>query len=239
MSTQQVKLTGQILVGGSVCPDPCGTTSNKVQGLALSCASAGFQCVVSSDVPCALSTSGALGDEFVELPITDALDEVQLLYVGSNALMRLRSYAAPADLMSTGVTLPLAGGATLVTEVDGQPAVTTTFTAATTTEQVANEINAACALLGQESIASVESASLVLRGVLTGPEGSVTVTGGTGQAALGFGAGTNDAAGGGGEDIDFNGIYLVQYGMNGGAPSRIQISGQGILEIFAAGTPAP
>lgn len=241
MSTSQVQLSGQITVGGTTCPDPCGTTSSKIQGLALSCpGSTAFQCVVSTDLPCAIATAGVLGAAFEELPVTDALDLIELLMVRSNALMRLRVGAAPAALVSSGLALPLAGGETLIFDVDGQPAVTATFTAAATAAAVANELNAAAALLGQAPPASVNTAgALVLTGVLTGVDGSVNVTGGTGQVALGFAAGTNDAAVGDGSDIDFNGIFLVEFGKNGGSVSRVQISGSGSIEVFAAGTPAP
>lgn len=241
MSTKQVQLTGQITVGGTVCPDPCAPGSSKIQGLALSCpGSTSFQCVVSTDVPCSIATAGLLGAEFDELPVTDALDDIELLYVRSNVLMRLRLGAAPAALVSTGLALPLGGGETLIFDVDGRPTVTVTFTAAATAAAVANEINAAAVLLGQPPPASVNTAgALVLTGVLTGVDGSVNVTGGTGQVALGFASGANDAAVGAGSDVDFNGIFLVEFGKNGGAVSRVQISGQGTVEVFAAGTPAP
>ena len=239
MSSQQVQLTGQICVGGSVCPDPCAAPSSKLQGLSLSCASVAFSCVVSTDLPCAIATTGVIGAQFVDLPVTDALDDIQLLYLRSNAAMRLRIGAAPAQLISTGLSLPLAGGETLITAVDGQPAVTTTFTAAATAQQVANEINAAASLLGQAPIASVNTAgALVLSGALTGSQGSVRVTGGTGQTALGFAASTNDSADGLGEDVDISGTFLAEFGKTTSAPKRVQISGVGSVEVFAAGTPA-
>ena len=240
MSTKQVQVTGQIVVGGNVCTDPCGTVSSKVQGLALSCAMTAFECAVSTDTPCDLSTTGVLGAESIDVPTTDALDQVQLLYVRSNTLMRLRIGAGPAALVSSGAALPLGGGETLITEVDGQAAVTTTFTAVATAQAVANEINAAAALLGQAPPASVNAAgAVVLTGVLTGVQGSAVVTGGTGQAALGFASGTNDTAVGLGEDVDFHGMFLAEFGKNTGAPQRVQISGTGTVEVFAAGTPAP
>lgn len=240
MSTQQVKLTGQICVGGTVCPDPCGVNSSKLQGLGLSCASTAFQCVVSTDTPCAIATTGVVGAEFVDVPTTESLDLIELLYVRSAVAMRLRIGAAPAVLTSTGATLPLSGGETLITEVDGQAAVTTTFTAAATAQAVANEINAAAALLGQAAIASVNvGGALVLSGVATGAEGTVRVTGGTGQTVLGFASGTNDSSDGAGEDVDFNGLFLVEFGKGGQAPSQVLISGTGSIEVFAAGTPAP
>ena len=241
MSTKQVDLSGQITVGGTVCPDPCGTASSKIQGLALSCpGSTSFGCVVSTDVPCSIATVGVLGAAFEEVPVTDALDLIELLYVRSNALMRLRLGAAPAALVSTGLALPRGGGETLIFDVDGQPTVTVTFTAAAAAATVANEINAAAALEGQAPPASVNTAgALVLTGVLTGVDGSVNVTGGTGQAALGLASGANDAAVGAGSDVDFNGIFLVEFGKNGGSIARAQISGQGTVDVFAAGTPAP
>ena len=75
----------------------------------------------------------------------------------------------------------------------------------------------------------------MLTGVLTGIQGSVLVTGGTGQTALGFASSANDTAAGLGADVDVNGAFLLESGVTG--VSRVQISGQGTLEIFAAGTP--
>ena len=238
MTTKQVQLTGQICVGGAVCPDPCAAPSSKLQGLALSCSQVAFQAVVSTDVPMSVATAGAVGAAWDDLPLIDALATVELLYVRTSAAMRLRIGAAAAVLASTGATLPLAGGETLITVVDGQAPVTTTFTAATTAQQVANEINAAAALLGQAAIASVNAAgAVVLTGALTGAQGSGEVAGGSGQAALGFAAGTNDSAAGAGEDVDVQGLFLSEFGRNA-APTRVQISGVGNVEVFAAGTPA-
>lgn len=240
MSTKQVEVKGQICVGGSVCPDPCAAPGSKIQGLALSCSQQAFQAVLSTDVPVSVATSGALGTDWDDVPVTESLDAIELLYVRTSTAMRLRIGADVAKLVSTGLSLPLAGGETLITEVDGQAAVTTTFTAATTAQQVANEINAAAALLGQAPPASLNTAgALVLSGALTGAQGSVAVTGGTGQAALGFASGTNDTAAGAGEDVDVNGLFLTEFGRSGsGAPLRVQISGVGNVEVFAAGTPA-
>jgi len=207
--------------------------------LALSCAYSSFQAALSTDAPIAVSTSGAVGAAWADLPIANALAAVELLYVRTSAAMRLRIGAAAALLQSTGLTLPLAGGEQLVAAVDGLAAVTTTFTAATTAQQLANEINAAAALLGQAPIARVgTSGALELFGSLTGGQGSAVVTGGTGQAALGFAAATNDEAAGAGEDVDVQGLFLCEFGRYPVAPTRIQISGVGNVEVFAAGTPA-
>lgn len=219
--------------------DPCAVQSTKLQGLALSCDTSWFQSVVSTDLPHTIATPGALGAAFVDVPTTPALDRVELLYVRTTTLMRLRIGAAVAQLVSTGPTLPLSGGETLITQVDGQPAVTTTFTAAATAQAVANEINAAAALLGQPPPASINtSGQLVLSSVLTGADGTVLVTGGTGQAALGFASGSNDSAVGAGSDVDVKGSFLAELGRSTDAPQRVMISGSGTVEVFAAGTPA-
>lgn len=236
MSTS-VQLSGQISIGNQVC-DPCGSVAQKLQGLQLSCARASFEAVVSTDVAVAVTTSGAVGAAWVDVPTTTVLEAIELLYIRTTQLMRLRIGADVASLVSTGLTLPLGGGETLITQVDGQAAVTTTFTAAATAQQVANEINAACALLGQDPIASVNtSGALVLNGELTGSQGSVVVTGGTGQAALGFAAAANDDAEGEGQDVDVYGLFLAEFGRTA-APGRIQISGSGSVEVLAAGSPA-
>jgi hypothetical protein len=242
MGAQQVELTGQITVGGSACADSCVGGSLKQQSLSLRCSGQWYPAVVSTDVPVQIQTAGAVGAAWVEAPTTDALDKIELLMLRGNAPMRVRVGAAVARLLSTAVVFPVTFVAeTLIFMVDGGAAITCTFTAGVkTAQQIVNALNAAAALAGGLAVLpwSVDtSGQIALSGVATGVQGAVAVTGGTAQAMLGF-AVTSTAVGAG-ADTDFVGLYLVEYGRGSIlAPSRVQVSGIGQLEVFAAGTTA-
>ena len=240
MSQKTLDLRGQITVGDGVCAPCDGGTSTKVQALNFLCQGTFFQSVFSTDTPVAVATTGVVGATYTELPATSDLDLIELLFVQTTTLMRLRIGAAAARLLGSGASFPtgFAGGETLDVDFDGSNVVTTFTAAAQSAQQVANEINAAAALAGLTFLpASVDATGqLALAGVLTGAQGTVVVNGGTAQAALGFTA-PNDSAVGAGEDIDVQGIYLTEFGRgNPGAPSRVQISGSGNVTVLAAGT---
>lgn len=237
MSQNSVQLSGQITVGNGVCIPCDGAPSTKVQSLSLACNGVGFPCIVSTDAPKVIQTAGVLGAEFVELPASSDIGNVEFLFVNTSTLMRLRIGAAAARVLGSGGTFPTSfgGGETLIASVDGA-AFTTTFTAAAQlAADVVNEINAAAALAGIAfQPASVDaSGQIALQGVLTGPEGTVVITGGTGAATLGL----SGSAVGAGSDIDVQGTFLNEFGRsNPNAPARIQVSGVGNVTVLAAGT---
>lgn len=237
MSLRTVELKGQIVVGGSVCSDPCGDpASSKVQGLGLRCTATSFEAVQSTDAALDVVTPGSPGDAFVELPATDALDRIELLFVRANARVVLRIGAGEASVLGVGGAFVLGGGETLDLDVDGT-AFTTTFPATATAQEVANQINAAAAIAGLAfQPASVDSGQLRISGDATGSGGSVTVVGGTAAAGLGL-AGLSDV--GDGEDVDVTGVFLAEFGRGSTtAPRRVQISGIARVEILAAGEAA-
>ena len=235
MSSGQLEIQGQLTVGGQQC-GPCDDAGQlKTVGLALRCGNNFFKAIASTDKSVQVTTGAGL---FEELPCTELLDTIELLYVFAQSAVTLRIDAAPAVLTSTGVTLPLAGGETLLVDFDGV-SVAVTFSAAATLQTVVNEINAAAALAGLGFLpASINAAGqLQLSGVLTADQGSVDVTGGTGQAALGFAAAVNDSAIGGGHDIEVNGLCLLEFGKTASI-ERVQISGTALIDVLAAGTAA-
>lgn len=234
----QVEVTGNVTVGGA--DDPCGSGGLKMQPLALRCASTYFPAAVSTDTPVAVATSGALGDNWAELPAADYLDKIELLVVRTSAPMRLRIGAAPATTTGTGAAFPIvfSGGETLIWSVDGT-AVTTTFLAGSTTAQVAvNALNASAMTAGLAFAPwAVSGSQIKLTGLKTGSQGSASVTSGTAKTTLGFAA--NPSVLGSGSDIDVYGLYMQEAGRGSAtAPSRVQISGSGNVEVFAAGTTA-
>ena len=239
MSTQ-VELRGQLSVGGGC--DPCGAGGQKVQSIALRCGASHYEAVVSTEGKMPVQTAGLIGSAWVDVPVTQSLEQIELLMVQTNAPMRLRVGAGEAALVSVGGVFPtgFGGGETLDLDLDDVE-VNVVFTgAAETAQQVANEINAAAAIAGLAyQPASVSNGQVRIAGQATGSQGSVLVTGGTAQAALGFADGVNDTAEGIGSDVDIYGLYLAEYGRGQpSAPARVQVSGIGSVEVFAAGTSA-
>jgi hypothetical protein len=209
-----------------------------MQPIGLQCTNRTYQGVVSTDCPVAISSIS----DFVDLPILSQLGDVEFLFLKTNAALTLRLNGVAATLTGSGGTFPtlFAGGETLIVEVDGGAAVTTTFDAADqSAAQVAARINAAFALQGQALPASVSAGGqVVLTGVLTGVEGTVEVTGGTGQATLGFTANTNDSAVGVGQDVTINGLWMAEFGSSNAA-DRIQVRGVASQVMIMAAGSAP
>lgn len=237
--SKTIELIGQLVVGGG-CADSCGGASIKTQVLGLRCAGSYFESVVSTDTPIEVSTPGAIGAAYVDLPVTGALDSIEFLYVHAAQPVRLLLGAGPAVVRAAGAVYPtgFTGGEGLALVFDGI-AVNVTFTSgAQSAAQVAGQINAAAAIVGLAYLpASVSSGGqLVLSCALPGALGSVQVVSGTALAALGLVAGT---AVGAGEVVEFLGTFLTEFGRGQpGAPSRVMVSGQARLEILAAGSPA-
>lgn len=237
--TCALTLQGQIIAGG---PNGCGgcgdALTQKTLGLAFGCSQTIYQAISGTECAVAIATPGAAGDSFIELPAASPIGEFQLLVVKASAPVVLRIGAAAAELLGSGGTFPtlFAGGETFAFTVDGL-AVAVTFTAgAQTAQQVVNQINAAAALAGLAFLpAFLQSNGQVgLRGVATGAAGSVDIT--TANATIGF-ASASALAEGAGQDLDVQGILLLQFPAND-APERIQISGTAQVEILVAGLAA-
>jgi hypothetical protein len=238
MSACGLQLQGALIVGGA---GGCGCSSGadtKVVNLALACAAAFFGAVASTECAQAVSTAGALGDNWVELPVSEAVGGIQFAYVKTTAPVMLRIGAAPAELAGASGAFPtgFVGGETFAFTVDGV-AVATTFTSgAQSALQVATQINQAAVGAGLAFLpASVQTnGQLMLRGLKTGSQGSVDIT--TANATVGYPSASGFAEGEG-QDIPVSGLFLNQFDQLT-APERIQISGVASVEVLLAGSAA-
>lgn len=232
-------LRGSLDVGAGCggCGGCSGCGSDRtMRALGLRCpGSSYYQSVVATGAPIRVQTTGAPGDEFVDLDLLADLIGVEFLYVKSDAPIVLRLDAEAARVVGSGGTFPtgFAGGETLTLDVDGT-AVTATFQVGDqTAAQVVARINGACAIAGLPTPrASVSGTQVAVDGVLTGPEGNVDVTGGTGAATLGL---SGASAVGSGQDIPVWGTFLAEFRTYPDSVSRVQVSGQASLSIVAAG----
>lgn len=235
--TQKIDLQGSVIVGGGVCSCDDGQ-GTKIVPLAFRCGAGGYASVVSTDAPVQVSTVGLVGATWVDLPVTDALDQIELLLVQSQGPIALRFGADAATVLGVGGTFPtgFVGAETLTLTLDGNPLSVAFLVGDQTAAQVAARINSAAALASLPWMpASVATNGQVqLRGVLTGAQGSVVVTGGTGAATLGL---SGKSAVGLGEDVGVDGMFLAQFGRapSAAAPGRVQISGQSLVSVMAAG----
>lgn len=235
MSNGTLEIRGSLQVGSSSCAPCDGGGQTKIVTLGLQCSQKLFAAIGSTDKPLQLTTPVG---EFVDLPCTESLAAVELLYLFTRAPMTLRVGADVARLAGVAGAFPtgFAGGETLLLEIDGA-AFTTTFDAADQSAQdVANRINAAAAFAGIATpVATVEGGQLQIDGDATGSDGSVVSTGGTGAATVGLPNGAS--AEGEGEDVPVEGIALIEFGRTS-PPARVQISGSSLIDVLAAGPAA-
>jgi hypothetical protein len=242
--TDSVALKGTLTIGGGTCVSGgCGGAGDQsVKSLALRCASGQvFQTVVETASPIAISTPGLIGAAFADLDILGDLTSIELLYVRTDRQILLRVGAAPAVVTGVGGLFPtlFVGGETLTLTIDGTPVSVAFLVGDQTAAQCAARINAACALAGLATPRAVVASSgqIAISGVLTGAQGTVVVTGGTGAAALGM---TGLSAVGLGADVPVYGTMLIEFGVAGQTspplPSRIQVSGLASITVVAAGT---
>lgn len=232
-----VTLTGKLAVGGEGCGCAGNGAPSKQVPLAFACQGLNYGAIVSTDCPVQVQTFGVPGTLWQELP-GGALGSYRLLYLLTKAPMKLRVGAAPAALVGSAAAFPvtLAGGETFTPVVDGV-AVPVTFTSgAKTAAQIATAINQAAVGAGLTTLpASVDvSGQVRIAGTKTGDQGAIAVT--TALASIGF-ASTSAAAKGAGSDLSVNGLALLQFD-EASAPTRIQISGSGMVEVLAAGAAA-
>lgn len=235
--TCSVELQGTLAVGGGCGCSGDGSGSSASKSLSLGCSGVVFGQVGETPCPVTIQTAGAPGDVFVDLPGTAGLGSSQLLFVKTNAPMVLRIGAAPAELPGSGASFPvvMVGTEVLGFEVDAV-SVSAAFDAGSTTAQsAASQINQAAIAAGLTYLpASVSSSGqLLLTGQKTGWQGTVEIT--TALASVGFAA-LSDAVGEG-ADLPIYGLSLNQFSSTG-APTLVQISGIGQVEVFAAGAAA-
>jgi hypothetical protein len=232
-----VNLTGKITVGGDCgCSGGgSGGAPTKQQPLSFACQGVNYPAIVSTDCPQQIQTPGVIGASWVDVPGQGTLANYRLLYVLTKAPMALRIGAAAATLLGSGGTFPtgFVGGETFAFEADGI-AVPVVFTSgAQSAAQVVAQINQAAVGAGLTYLpATVDTTGQVrLTGKATGVQGSIEIT--TANAVVGFAAATTVA--GSGSDVRINGLFLAQFDEQA-APTRIQISGQGQVEVLAAGS---
>jgi len=237
-----VTLKGTLEVSGGSCVTACGSGSSDrhVQSLSLGeCGGVVFETAVQTPAKIAVATAGVIGQNFIDLDILLQLSSIEFLTVETDNDLILRVGAAFASLLGTGGTFPtgFGGGETLTVDFDGTPVTTTFDVADQSAAQCAARINAAFALAGLSTPrASVVGGQIQIDGVLTGVGATVSVTGGTGAAVLGF-AGTPSATGAG-NDIRVNGIFMALFSRFPNAPTRIMVSGTAGVELTAAGKSA-
>lgn len=234
-----ITLQGSLDVGGDQCSTGCGSGDRTTRGLAFQCSSAYFQGAFSTDIPVQIATLGQIGAAWLDLPSTRSLLSIELLSLKTNQPVRLRIGAAPAVVTGVGGTFPtlFGGGETLTFDVDGQAVSVAFLIGDQSAAQVAARINAACALLALPTpVATVNtSGQLALSGLLTGVQGDVNITGGSGRATLGLALGK---VLGGGSDVDVFDIFLLRTPQPS-AITRVQISGVATIEVLAAGRTTP
>lgn len=239
-----LNLRGTLEVNGQNCVTSCppGSTPDRhTLGLSLGeCPTKIFETICECPTPLRIATSGAVGQNFEDVPLLEEFTAIEFLMLQTNAEIIARINAAAATLLGVGGVFPttFVGAETFNFTVDGT-AIAVIFTAAAQAAQdVVNEINAAAALLGLTAMpARVDtSGQIALTGVLTGTAGTVVVTGGTGAATIGFPA--TPSAVGGGDDVRVQGLAMIEFPRFPNAPTRIQLSGVAQVEILAAGRSA-
>jgi len=230
--------SGTLTVQDSTCSSGAGQTSRD-----LSLGRGGDACSGSKSVAASVCSQVSIDtQDFIDVDALDALSEILVLFMRSSADVTLRLYALPASAQAVAGTFPtaFAGGETLITTIDGV-AVTTTFDVADqSAAQCAARINAAFALAGYVSpLASVVNGQIKIIGVATkvGAAGVGELSfAGTGAATLGLSAGANPTiAQAQGQDTDVSGLYLAEYPVSSGAPTKVQISGSATVDIVAGG----
>ncbi|MEE9532842.1 MAG: hypothetical protein V3W06_00355 [Acidimicrobiia bacterium] len=239
MANCQLTLSGTIAVPGDSCGCPTGGASNKTQGLSFQCAGKTFGAVKSTDCSVQISTPGAIGAAYVELPVSGGFSAIEFLFVDSGASeVELLIGADVAKLVGVGGTFPttFSGGETFAFTADGV-AVPVTFTvAAQSAQNCVDEINQAAIVAGLLYLPASVAASgqIQLQGLLTGDLGSIVVT--TINAILGFPT-LNQTVAGAGEKVRSQGIFMNQFPTSQ-ALTRVQISGSAAVSVMVAGAVA-
>ncbi|CAB4154893.1 hypothetical protein UFOVP650_45 [uncultured Caudovirales phage] len=232
----QLTISGKLTVGGPGCGcGPGGASPTKTVALSGACFET-YQAIAGTDCPVLIQTIGIPGATWLDLPTLNGIKSLRLLYVSAKAPMLLRVGATVATLLGSGGTFPvtLAGGEVFAFTADGVAVSTTFASGAKTAAAIVTAINQAAVGAGLAFFpASVDSGGQVrLSGSKTGKDGTVVIT--TALAAIGFAAVAS--AVGGGADLSINGTQLLQFAADG-APTRVQVSGHGWIEVLAGGDP--
>lgn len=237
---ESIALRGTLEIGGGVCVSSCSSGDRSTYSLALRCATGQqYQSAVATAEPIRISTPGAAGASFVDLPLLEQLLAVEMLYVRSDQPIVMRIAADEPIIVGSGGVFPtlFAGGETLVLDVDGSPLTVTFLAGDQTAAQCVARINSAFALAGYPTprASVLTSGQIQIEGIGTGAQSSLEVTAGTGAAQLGL---VGASAIGEGADVPVWGTFLCEFGVSGSqpaVPARIQFSGVANITVVAAG----
>lgn len=230
--------SGTLTIQDSNCSSGAGQTTRD-----LGLGRGGDACSGQKEVGSSTCSQVAIDtSSFVDVDALDALSEILFLFVRSSSDATLRLYALPASALAVSGSFPsgFAGGETLITTIDGV-AVTATFDAADqSAAQCVARINAAFALAGLPTpLASVANGQIQIVGVETkvgaGGVGELSFTG-TGAAQLGLDTGSSPTlTQAQGQDTLISGLYMAEFPVTSGAPTKVQISGSATVDIVAGG----
>ena len=237
-----LSLKGTITLGSGCvtsCDSSVSTGDQSIVNMFGGCNPAEYQSVVQASV--AISTTGAVGQNFVDVDALDQLTAIEFLFLKTSARMMVR-IGADAPEAITANSFPAVVGSTSLLAIDytttaGVVATSTSFAAASYTAAAACLlINRTAALNGLPTPVAVvnSSGAIVLTGVGTGFASSIAISGAM-ASILTFAPLT---AYGAGSDVPVFGTFVNQFGTYGAipaVPSRIQLSGVGTVSIIAAG----
>lgn len=230
--------SGTLTVQDSTCSSGAGQTTRD-----LSLGRGGDACSGSKEVSASVCSQISIDTtDFVDVDALDALSEILFLFVRSSADATLRLYALPASALAVSGSFPtgFVGGETLLTTIDGVLVTTTFDVADQSAAQCVARINAAFALAGLTTpLASVVSGQIQVLGVETkvGAAGVGELSfAGTGAAQLGLDSGSSPTiTQAQGQDTLISGLYMAEYPVSSGAPTKVQISGSATVDMVAGG----
>lgn len=232
-----VSVQGTLQSGAPICGTGGTSAVASTQRLFLggTCANQGqsYDACVSSRV--AIETSGAVGQNFIDLDCLDQLSSIELFSIQASARVMLRVDAAGALAVATAGSYPtgFVGTEALTWTLDALSVPVSFESGDQSVEQVAARMNAAAALQGVATPrVTVVSGQLNVTGVQTGDGGTLAFSG---TAASQLGLDTATITGSKGEDIQVEGLAVIQFPRFPNAPGRIQVSGVATLDLVAAG----
>lgn len=247
--TTSVGVSGTVTFGGGSCGG-CGggdATMRAIELLGAACAGAGlaYEAAIPAD-GVVVSTSGSIGQNWVDLPYVDPFTSVELLIIQSSARFRLRFDPTRPSLVGS-VAVP-GGGVTsgtatftVTTSTGVQSVVAVTFSGATNTPAlVLAAINAAMAAAGVQPPCDGMVARLSVSNVLSifnpgiGPSAFVELAAGA-PSVLGLGTALVRSTGTSRDTPDLEGLFIGQFPRFPNAPTQVQISGVATIDLVAAG----
>jgi len=238
------------IAGTLTCSDGCCTggqfSSPNAIDLGLGpkgCASALFyQSAIRQD-GVQVQTQGVVGDQFVDLDCLDGFDSIELLYLRSSAPVQLRLSPTRPEAVSVGAVPPTgfaAGvlGVRVRDEVGVEYLATVDFsvTPAADRAAVVAALNGALGALGTPTPPGAPVVAL-------NADNGLTVTSpGLGPLSLAelqdagpILGGTVTQQGAGFDEHPRTGLQVYEFERSPNAPTKIQISGTAVVDIFAAG----